>query len=396
MIDVQIIAAIIFFLLLTIFLYVKRKNLDTKYLVPYVLYFSMYKTKWGIKLMDSMAKKFRRFFAFIGYFGILIGFLGMILICFALSSNVYAIFTKPSAPAGVGLVLPFKGKGIFYVPFFYYIISIFIIAVVHEFSHGLIARTHKLKVKSSGFAFLGFIIPIIPAAFVEPDEKELQKRPMKEQLSIFAAGPLANIITAALSILILFLVVAPLSNSVIQHADGVVVVDYIKDNQQFPIEKSGIKPNEIILKVDNFDTPYLENLTYYMKTKKPNEFMMIKTNVSVYRIQLTSNPQNQSSAFMGAQLEQNSKIKDEYQKNYFGLLPGVLEFIVLLLYFLYTLNLGIGLINLAPMGPLDGGRMLQLPLIHFFGEEKGKKIWLNISLVFLVLILVNLGAAFIK
>ena len=81
------------------------------------------------------------------------------------------LFTKPAASSGVGLVLPFKAKGVFYVPFFYWIISIFVIAVVHEFSHGLIARANNIKVKSSGFAFLALLVPIIPAAFVEPDEK---------------------------------------------------------------------------------------------------------------------------------------------------------------------------------------------------------------------------------
>ena len=69
-------------------------------------------------------------------------FLGMILITYALIQNVYNLLTKPEALPGAALVLPFEVKGAFYVPFFYWIISIFIIALVHEFSHGILAKKY--------------------------------------------------------------------------------------------------------------------------------------------------------------------------------------------------------------------------------------------------------------
>ncbi len=184
--DLQTVAAFIFIILLSLFLYLRRKKLDTHGPFPF-LYFSMYRTKLGIGLMDKLAGKWNRLFKWLGYIGIIVGFLGMIAICVALIDNIYNIMTQPEAAPGVGLVLPFQMKGAFYVPFFYWIISIFIIALVHEFAHGVIARAHNLKVKSSGFAFLGVLAPIIPAAFVEPDEKALVKRPHRQQLSVFAA-----------------------------------------------------------------------------------------------------------------------------------------------------------------------------------------------------------------
>ena len=236
--DFETIAAVVFLILLTLFVYLKRKNLDTKQIIPYVLYFSMYKTKIGISLMDSAAKKFRKLVQYLGYFGIFIGFLGMIFICFFLVKDLIPAITEPEAAAGVGLVLPIKAKGVFFVPFFYWIISIFVIAVVHEFSHGLVARAHNLKVKSSGFAFLGLIVPIIPAAFVEPDEKELRKRSHKEQHSVFAAGPLANVITAFVFLAILSFVMVPLVNTIIE-PNGVKFADYYKSgNKAYPAENA--------------------------------------------------------------------------------------------------------------------------------------------------------------
>src|SRR3989338_11003077 len=101
MADFQTIAAIIFLIILAIFVFLKRKSLETKQVIPYFLYFSMYRTKLGLKLMDSLSKKHRKIVIYLGYLGILVGFLGMILISYGLISNIYVLFTKPEAAPGV-------------------------------------------------------------------------------------------------------------------------------------------------------------------------------------------------------------------------------------------------------------------------------------------------------
>lgn len=343
--------------------------------------------------MDSVAKKYRKFMLYIGHFGILVGFLGMLLISYGLISNIYVLFTKPEATPGVGLVLPFKAKGIFFVPFFYWIISIFVIAVVHEFAHGLIARVNNLKVKSSGFAFVGLIIPIIPAAFVEPDEKELRKRPHKEQLSIFAAGPFSNIAIAFLFLGIVSLIFTPIANAVIE-PNGVKINDYVKGNQTFPAQSAGIQIGEVIQQVDEYPVKYVENLSTILKTKKPGDAVTLKTDKTTYQIKLAKNPENENLAYIGAYLEQSTKIKDNIKGIYGEFLPNALIWIYGLFVILFILNLGIGLFNLVPIGPLDGGRMLQLPLQKYFGKEKGDKVWYYIGMFFLIIIFINIAAGF--
>ncbi|MBI2541311.1 site-2 protease family protein [Candidatus Woesearchaeota archaeon] len=397
MLDFQTIAAIGFLIILTIFVFVKRKNLETKQIIPYFLYFSMYRTKLGLKLMDSLSKRYRKSMSYIGYFGVVIGFIGMVIISYGLISNIYVLFTKPEAAPGVGLVLPFKAKGVFFVPFFYWIIAIFVIAVVHEFAHGLIARTHNLKVKSSGFAFLGLVIPIIPAAFVEPDEKELRKRSHKEQLSVFAAGPFSNILFAFLFLAISSFLIAPLANAVIE-PNGVKVTDYVegKNKSKFPAETSGIKIGEAIQSVDSNPTPYVINLSSVLRSKKPSEVVAIKTDKSVYKVKLAGNPENESLAYMGAYLEQSTKIKDNVKAGFGEFLPNALIWVYGLFVILVVLNLGIGLFNLVPIGPLDGGRMLQLALHKIFDKEKGNRIWGYVGLFFMALIFVNIVAGFVR
>ena len=57
---------------------------------------------------------------------------------------------------------------------------------------------------------------------------------------------------------------------------------------------------------------------------------------------------------------------------------------------LYLLSLSIGLFNLLPLPTVDGGRMAQVFLHKLHGSEKGEKRYKQISLFFLLLILLNL------
>jgi len=65
-----------------------------------------------------------------------------------------------------------------------------------------------------------------------------------------------------------------------------------------------------------------------------------------------------------------------------------------LLVFLYILNLGIGIFNLVPIGPLDGGRMVQLALYKMLGKEKGNRLWYNIGIFLGIIILIFVGISF--
>ena len=378
-----------------LFLYINRKKIIIQKILFPFLYFSMYKTKLGLKSMDGMARKHPKFLKYLACAGIVIGFLGMIAMSVILVINFYSLVTKPAAVSGVGVVLPFQVKGAFYVPFFYWIISIFLLALVHEFSHGVVARLYKIKIKSSGLAFLNILVPVIPAAFVEPDEKELRKRPHVQQLSVFAAGPFSNIIFAFVVLVIMGLGVAPVSNAIFNY-DGVLVTGFTPGNETFPAENAGMTENELIVGIDDMPISTVENFTEIMQNKIPGESIVITTNVTNYNITLAESPDNKSKGYLGIYLTQNQEIKENILQKYGKILPDIFIWFVGLFYWLYVLNLGIGLFNLVPLGPIDGGRMLQLLMHNLFKKEKGDKIWKTISYIFLGLVLINVLWPFIQ
>lgn len=388
--DIQLISAIFFFIIMGIFLIYKRKNIEIQKIFFPIIYFAMYRTRLGINAMEKIAKKYRKLLNVLSYISITIGFLGMILIVGSLIHNLWNIIMSPGAAPGVALVLPFKVKGGFYVPFFYWIISIFLIALVHEFSHGIFAKHHGIKIKSSGFAFLNIIVPILPAAFVEPDEKQLRKSSRKKQLDVFSAGPFSNIVFAFIFLGILIALGGPVSN--ILDNTGVEITGYMDEGENYPAELAGIGIGEVIVKVNDNDIKKLEDFMASFNGTSPGDTMNIVTNVNTYNAELIGNPSNLSKAMLGVMVQQKTDVSPGFVG---GKTVGLcIIWLLGLFYWLFVLNLGIGLFNLAPLGPIDGGRMLLIALEKYFSKERAKTIWKNVSFFVLMLVIVNILASF--
>jgi membrane-associated protease RseP (regulator of RpoE activity) len=390
--DPRLIFTVVFFALLTWFVWSKKENMQTHKILHPILYFSMYRTTWGLASMDTYAKKYARILNWLGTAGIVVGFLGMIFICIELIKNLFKLFSSPEAAPGVGLVLPFKAKGIFYVPIEYWIICIFVIALIHEFAHGVLSRVYDVKVKSSGFAFLSILIPIVPAAFVEPDEKKLRKKPLRQQLAVFAAGPFSNVILAFICLGILW-GLAPMADSLIEPI-GVEITELVEGD--YPAKMAGIVPGEVVEKVNGIPVPYVQNLSTQMAKYDPGDTIELQTDKQNHIITLAKNPDNESMAYMGAYLNQKTDIKPGVKENYGVFLPNVLFWISGLFVFLFILNLGIGLFNLVPIGPLDGGRMLHAVLMKYVEKEKGMQLFSMVGMTFVLIILINILFPFVK
>lgn len=199
-----------FFLIVSsIFLYIRRKNLKREGL----LY--LYRTKWGIKLINYIGNKYKRTLKALSYVSVALGYLLMIGIFYLIYTIVKIYFFSPSivraikVPPIMPLVpyLPQVFKLEFLPPFYftYWIVIIAIIAITHEMAHGIFAIYNKVKIKTTGFGFFPFFLPIFLAAFVELDEKTMQKRKKFPQLAILSAGTFANVLTAILFFIVLLI-----------------------------------------------------------------------------------------------------------------------------------------------------------------------------------------------
>jgi len=201
----DVIFLVLFALFLIIFLYKRRQHLKRQGL----LY--LYRTSIGLKIINYTAIKFRKLLKPLQYVVIATGYALMAGMIYLLAKFTYIYLSSPLAaqtlkvPVLTPLIpyLPSLFKIDFLPPLFftYWIIIIAIIAIPHEFAHGIFARLHNIKVHSTGFGFLG---PFL-AAFVEPDEKKMEKSGKIPQLAILAAGTFANVLTTIVFGLILWL-----------------------------------------------------------------------------------------------------------------------------------------------------------------------------------------------
>jgi len=197
----------IFVIGIFIFLYTHKKNLKKEGL----LY--LYKTEWGIKLIHKVGEKYQKTLKFLSYISITVGYLLMAGVIYMFGKIVWlyvfnqqfvrAVKIPPIMPLIPYLPSVFKLDFLPNLPFIIWIIALAIIAIPHEFAHGIFAARDKIKIKKTGFGFFPYFFPIFLAAFVEPDEKDMEKKGIFSQMAVLSAGTFANIITSVLVLIVL-------------------------------------------------------------------------------------------------------------------------------------------------------------------------------------------------
>lgn len=257
----DIIFLILFCLSLIVFLYKRRKRLQIESKV-----FILYRTRVGLNLINKIGSRYKRFFHVMDYVVISTGYTLMIASLYLFFELIRTMIRIPEIvkitkiPPLMPLIpyLPQLYKVTFLPPFYftYWIIVIAIIACVHEFSHGIFAKHHGVKIKSTGFGFLG---PFL-AAFVEPDEKQLAKKGIKAQLSVLAAGSFANSLAVVVfaAIIIIYFQILFMPSGVIfsSFVVGKINVSDISSVGYLNFDKPSI--NKITSSLKDFDMNYYD------------------------------------------------------------------------------------------------------------------------------------------
>ena len=329
-----------------------------------------------ISRISNFSPKFWRWFMNVG---IVVAFGAMIFITYLLVSSLPSVFETPA----VSIVIPgvdIPGSQI-YVPFFYGLIALATVLVVHEFSHGIQAVGEKISIKSIGL--LLFII--LPGAFVEPDEDELKNAKKSSRLRVYAAGSIANITLAIIAIILVSLLSAGIPHYFAE--DGIAIDRVVSDSPSEGILKGGM----VLQAIDNHKINDSKSYTDIVGSFKPGDNVTVQTDQGSYSVVLGKNPNNESVGFFGIQAVKHFKLVDDS----LGPLPWVLFELLDLFNWVFMLNLGIGLFNLLPLKPLDGGYMLETLLTYKFSEESVKPVVNALSAVMAMIIIISIVAGFI-
>jgi membrane-associated protease RseP (regulator of RpoE activity) len=361
----------------------------------------MIKTQRGRFLLDWFAKA-RGFFIGGATLGTWITAVIMVLMSLVLVLQVFFIFQiPPEAAPSPRLIIGLPGINPI-IPVGFGVIALIFAVVVHEFSHGILARAYDLKVKTMGLLF--FIVPV--GAFVEPDEDELKRAPRKARIHVFAAGVISNLFFAVLFGIVFSSVLMsqaePIEGAPIQtvRADtpaytagllpGMIINgingQVVRTQDDFSKEVGKAEPGDTVI-----ITTMKESQSFAVQTKRCAELYteedcrrataddpMNRTviGLSIYNTQAVHRTLTRPFHHWTATLVYLSlpfeairgafPLTGVYQHFYtVPFDPGVFWFLTNLLFWLFWIDLMLGLTNALPMVPLDGGHIFKDFLGHF-------------------------------
>ncbi len=288
--------------------------------------------------------------AFMGVFG-----LPSILV-YGLFSHGMNILSSQTTVPGVSPMVPtsqggnvgvsFPGYDIF-IPWWHALLALFITLVVHEGAHGVLVRCAKVRLKSTGILSL-FSVPV--GAFVEPDEEQLNRKSSVARMRVFSMGSFANIVTGVLALVAILLLGFGAKPLLV--TEGMKVVGHMPG---FAAEE--IMPAGTVIYhfngVSTSDYAAYRNVSSKMAAGNP---VVLNTSLGVIDVVLKKSGEDESRGFIGVYLLENVVVKSQYR----GLVSlTLLGFINEALGWILFFNINIGLVNLLPILPFDGGRMFK-------------------------------------
>jgi hypothetical protein len=349
----------------------------------------IFRSERGISEIDRVAKKKKRFLRRLGNLAAYISVPLMFLVFLSLFLSASHILKTPDAPPGVAPLLPegvVEIEGVPSIPLVYWFIAVVSILVFHELMHGLLARVEDIPIKSLGIFSLTFL-PL--GAFVEPDEEVLEKRPPMSKLRVYAAGSMGNFIAAllaGLAVLSVLMVVAPLAFE----SQGIIVQNVTAGS---PAELAGLEVNLTLLGIGEVQIESVGDFRDAISLLEPGVPVILITDQGEIKV-VPEEREGFPNGFIGIAVRPDVKAKT-IVSNYVGEERALAVYgaFVEALYWIGVLNLLVGLTNLLPIIPLDGGRMFSV-LMEQVAPKSHKSITTLIYLALLVLVFINAGPLF--
>jgi len=213
------------------------------------------------------------------------------------------------------------------IPFLSGILSLFLAFSLHEFAHGVISISKKVRVKSTGLLIAG-VLPV--GAFVENDEKKMEKIKKEWQNQILVAGITANFLLSLLFLPILLCML------------NIPVEKYVIVAEPY---NSTLTKGDIILKFGNFSINSISDLKnaedYYSSKNISNIEIIVKNATTIFTKTIVT-----KFGAIGAYFIQEPKDK---------LFSFILSFVELS----FILNFMLGATNLLPIPGFDGHKLLK-------------------------------------
>jgi hypothetical protein len=248
------------------------------------------------------------------------------------------------------------------IPLFAGVVTLVIILVIHEFSHGILSRVAKVKLDEIGVLVFG-IVPI--GAFVEPNEKQVKKLGKEKQNRIFIAGIAANMLFAIITFVLLMIVINYVLPPFI--STKIIISSVVSNSSAYTVN---LPIGAQILKWDNYTATNLSVLNAVAaKSDTPFAAISITTDKGLYT--LVANDSGKIGIGVNEIVASNP-----------GIISSAVYFVYAVLSLSFLLNFLIAVANLLPIPGFDGWQIYQL-------GSKNKKILNLLSAITIATLLIN-------
>lgn len=332
------------FIVVWILAFILKGKFDNISVEGFVL---MLKTDKLEHLIDKIASWSPRFWKYYINISIPLGIFFMVLMLVSLFISLQMMFETPT----VSLILPgvdIPGSPI-YIPFATGLIALATVLIIHEGGHGVLARAEGIPIDSVGL----LLFAIIPGAFVEPNQEELDKVNGFSRLRVYFAGPMFNMGLCAVALIITLLLSGAMAGMYV--TDGIEIDSVVPSSPSDGVLESGI----VIKSINNVSTHNSKEYVGYLSTNHVGDNLTIVTDRGTYSIQTSSNPNNQTQSYIGVRSHEHKAVSESAKRQYGSIIPAMLPTLHEICYLIFFLNFAVGTFNLLPMKPLDGGLILE-------------------------------------
>lgn len=371
----EISTTLIFYLVFWIIAYVFGKIFKThkKGLTIKPLYLN-YKTTKLNNILMKIPKKARDAWLIAWNISVALAFGQMAFIIYNLTKNFYFLINKSTQASQVFLLLP--GLTVSWSNIPYLLLSLALLLVTHEFAHGIASVIEGIPLKNAGL----FILAFIPGGFIEVDEEALKKAKTISKLRVFSAGSSANLAAGLLILILMVNFNSAISLFYSNNPSGVLITGLIEGGAS---EKVGLKKWDVILALNDTEINNVESLTSFMNNVKPYSTLKVTTKRGVFQLVTQPYKLNESKALIGI-------YPFNYYKPKFSFIPDYLPYYLFTFgSWSYTILISVALINMLPIQPLDGGKIIEALLDKFMVKRK-KAIQATLSLISAGLLGLNL------
>jgi len=356
----------------------KAHSLRLHFYVPFILIGSTRISRFIDKISKLMTRRIKTFL-------VIVALITMFLIVYVLGESSF-IYLKnllisgrkpPAFSPRLAIALPGLNP---IIPISYGIVALIVAVVVHEVSHGMVARSEELDIEDAGVLF--FVIPL--GAYVNVKEEQLKEASPNKRIKVFSSGPAINVILA-------LVLLAGLSGMghLIDAREGVLLLGGIEGTDAY----GKVLEGDVLVAIENQSVVHPGDIGTILESlgKRPGDIVnltIIRENdirtISVIlsdRYNFTGNKSDMGEPFIGIFLvpidgKALAQFLAEPYKDllfYISLpfmrlapisrpislmlqvpMPGVFWLVYNTLYWLFWMNIVLGTANALPAFPFDG------------------------------------------